>query len=161
VSGVKTWALALQSSAGSGSAGNLVALNSSGLIDSTMLPASTSGATTITATASTAISAGQLVNIYNNSGTVTIKPADSTSAGSQANGFCNVAIASSATGTVCLSGLVTGLSGLTTGTVMYLGTVGAVTATAPSTSGNVIQPVGTAASTTSMEFVPDYPITVQ
>ncbi|MBS3025577.1 hypothetical protein [Acidiphilium multivorum] len=148
----------VQSSAGSASAGDIVALNSAGQIDPTMLGAA-SGEASISATASEAISAGAIVNVYNNAGTVSVRNADNTAAGKEATGFALAAIASGATGTVTLQGVVTGLSGLTPGAYQFLGTVGALVSAPPSTSGSITQIVGTALSATSVMFRPSDPIT--
>lgn len=149
----------LQASAGSGSAGAIVALNSAGQIDSTMLGAS-SGEASVSVLASEAISAGSIVNIYNNAGVATARNADNTTAGKEATGFALAAIASGATGTVTLQGVVTGLTGLTPGAYEYLGTVGGLTVTPPTTTGNITQIVGIALTATSMMFRPEEPITV-
>lgn len=148
----------LQTSAGSASAGQIVALNSAGQIDATMLGAA-SGEASISATASEAISAGAIVNVYNNAGTVTVRNADNTAAGKEATGFAQAAIASGAAGTVTLQGVVTGLTGLTPGAYQFLGTVGAVVSAAPTTSGSITQIVGQAVSATSLMFRPMEPIT--
>ena len=152
--GQPTEKAALQVSAGAGSAGSVVALNSAGQIDSTML-ATSSGLISVTVTASAAISAGQLVNVYNNAGAINVRPADNTTAGSEANGYAPSAISSGASGTVNLGeGLITGLSGLTVGSAYYLGTAGGQTTTAPTTAGNLVQYVGKAISGTSLYFQP-------
>lgn len=156
--GQKVSVAASQTSSGASSAGAVVALNASGQIDGTMMPSGV-GATTVTATASAAISAGQLVNLYSNAGVLTAKPADNTS-GAEANAFATAGVANSATGTFTLSGLVNGLSGLTVGTVYLLGVNGGTTTTAPTTSGYIIQAVGKAVSTSSIEFQPDYTISI-
>ena len=137
---------------GASYAGQIVALNSSGQIDPTMLSAS-SGSPQITATAGVAISAGQLVNLYNNSGTLTAKVADC-STGLPAMGFATAAIASGATGTIQLLGLNASLASLTPGTQLFLGTAGAVSSTPPTTSGYIVQPVGYAVSASEAEFQP-------
>jgi hypothetical protein len=148
----------VQSSAGSASAGDIVALNSAGQIDATMLGAA-SGEASISATASEAISAGAIVNVYNNAGTVSVRNADNTAAGKEATGFALAAIANGATGTVTLQGVVTGLSGLTPGAYQFLGTVGGLVSAAPTASGSITQIVGTALSATSVMFRPSDPIT--
>lgn len=150
----------VSTSAGSGSAGILVKLNSAGAVDATMMPAGV-GANAVTATASATITAGQLVNIYNNAGALGVRPADNTSAGSEANGYATAGITSGASGSVNLGpGSVTGLTSLTVGSRYYLGTVGAITTTAPSTTGNVVQSVGIATSTTALDFQPLAPVTL-
>jgi hypothetical protein len=66
-----------------------------------------------------------------------------------------ICIASSTTACV-FSGVVTGFSGLTQGGVVYVSdaTAGALTQTAPSTSGHYIQRVGVATSTTAILVMP-------
>lgn len=146
---------ALQTSAGSGSAGAIVALNSSGLIDTTMLPSSGS----VSMTASESISAGALINVWNNSGTMNVRNADNTSIGKQAHGYAPSAISSSASGTIILGdGENTSVSGLTAGTQYLLSTVGAVTATLPTGTGVIVQPVGIARSTTELSVLLERPV---
>ncbi len=159
INGVTQMVVPAVTSSGASTGGAIVALGSNGLLDPSVMPSGI-GATTVTAVTSAAISAGQLVNFYSVSGTLTVRPADSTAAGSEANGFATAAVASGATGSFNVSGLVTGLSGLTIGATYFLGAVGGATAVAPSTAGNIIQPVGKAISATSLEFVQGTPITV-
>lgn len=161
VAGVRTWIAALVVSAGSGSAGSLVALDASGKLDSTVMPSGI-GASTRSCVASAAITAGMWVNLYSNAGVLNARPADNTAAGQEANAFATASVSSAATGTFTLSGVNGNCTGLTIGSIYYLGTVGAsvVGASLPSTSGNVIQPIGKALSATEMEFVPDYPVTI-
>lgn len=151
VGGVPTQVAAVESSSGSGSEGNIVALNSSGQIDPTML--ASTGAQTFTA--SEAIAAGALISIWNSTGVLKIRNADNTSSAKQADGFAPAAITSGATGTAVIGeGYITGLSGLTIGTRYFLGAAGAVTATAPTTTGGIVQSVGIADTTASLEFLP-------
>jgi hypothetical protein len=148
VSGIITEVTAVESSAGSGDEGKIVALNASGLIDPTMLPAS--GSTTFTS--SEAIAAGALVNIWNSTG-VKVRNADNAAIGKQAHGYAPSAITSGATGTIVLGeGIITGLSGLTVGVQQFLGSAGAVTATPPTASASIVQPVGVAISASSLSF---------
>lgn len=137
------------SSAGSGDASKIVLLNSSGLIDSTMLAAAISAS----AVASESIAAGALINLWSNAGVLNVRNADQTAIGKRAHGFAQAAISSAATGIVVLTdGVITGLSGLVVGTEYFLGTAGAVTATVPTGTGTVLQKVGVARSTTELEF---------
>lgn len=159
-SGNLSEARATQVSAGAATAGALIAANTAGVLDSTFLPAGI-GPDAISAPATAAIAANSLVNVYSNSGTLSLRPADNTVAGSEANAYSTAAIASGATGTVNLgNGIVTGFSGLTIGAMAYLGTVGAVVSAAPSASGNIVQQVGKALSATSIQFAPQQTITV-
>lgn len=145
---------AVESSAGSGDEGKIVALNASGLIDPTMLPST--GATTLTATEN--ISAGALINVWSSTG-VKVRNADNSGVGKRAHGFAPSAITSGASGTVVLGeGTVTGLSTLTVGTQYFLATVGAVTSTLPTGTGVIVQQVGVALSTSSLAFVIAPPI---
>jgi len=100
-----------------------------------------------------------MVNVWGGSGgsTPSARNANSTDATKPAQGFVLSAFASAANATVYFPGqIVTGLSGLTIGASVFLSTTAGVsTPTAPSASGNLIQQVGTALSTTSMVFNPD------
>lgn len=153
VNGIQTEIVPATSSAGSATAGQIIALNASGQLDSTMLPGGL-GLDTVACVTSAAISAGQIINLYNNAGTLTARPADSTAVGSEANAYATSAVASGVTGTFFLSGNITGLSSLTPGTTYFLSTVGALTATPPSAAGNVVQIVGKSLSATSLAFAP-------
>ncbi len=158
VSGVLTELAALVTSAGAGDDGKIVALDSSGRIDNSMMPVGI-GADTAAITASEALAAGDLVNIWNSSGAKARK-ADATTAGKEAHGFVLSAVSSSATATVYFEGTDTGVTGLTPG-VQYLSTTaGIASATAPSGSGNVVQRVGFATSATALNFQSQPPVTL-
>lgn len=147
-------------SAGGADAGKLVALNPSGVLDSTLLPAGIGSASQIFPT-SEALAAGALVNIFDVTGTATARNANATDATKPAQGFVLAATTSPADATVYFPGqIVTGVSGLTTGAAVYLSaaTSGGVTPTAPSAAGNLIQQVGWALSATSFVFDPLLPI---
>lgn len=148
-------------SLGASSDGALVALDASGKLDTSVLPAGI-GQNTVSATASEALSAGQLCNIYNNTGVVSVRKADATAEGKEANGFVKAAFASGATVTVYVAAnVISGLSGLTPGARQYLATTaGARTETPPNGSGNVVHDVGYALDTTSMMFDPNVPVTL-
>lgn len=138
----------VQTSAGAGNAGNIVGLNASGQIDNTMLPE----AQTTTITASEALAAGAYVNIYNSSG-IKVRNADA-SAALPAHGFTIGAVSNAATATVILAnGSNTGVTGLTVGSTYFLGNVGAVTTTPPTTATYVLQKLGVAKSATELETI--------
>jgi len=145
-------------SAGAGDAGKLVALDSSGRIDNTMMPVGI-GADTASITTSEALSAGDLVNIWNSSG-AKVRKADATVAGKEAHGFVLSAYGSSASATVYFEGTNTGVTGLTPGNLFLSTTAGLCTSTAPSASGNAVQRVGFAISATAMNFQSQPPITL-
>lgn len=145
-------------SAGAGDSGKIVALDVSGRLDSTVMPTGI-GAQTIALPASEALTAGNLINIWTDTGTIKARKADASNA-RRAHGFVIAGVSSGATATVYLDGTITGLSSLTGGTIYYLGTNGAVTATAPSTATHISQEIGPALSTSSIDFEPRQPITI-
>lgn len=143
-------------SAGAGDAGKLVALNNSGVLDSTLLPAGVGEASQSFPT-SESLSSGSLVNVYDNAGTATARKADATDATKPAHGFVDAASTSPGPATVFFPGqIVGGVSGLTVGAPVFLSAAspGGVTTTAPTTAGNLVQQVGTAISATSFVFQP-------
>ena len=144
------------SSAGSGDTGKVVALDGSGKIDSTMMPTGV-GADTAAITASEALSAGDLVNIHNSSGAKARK-ADATTAGKEAHGFVLASVSNGATATVYFEGTNTSVTSLTPGVYYLSTTAGGVSATAPSSSGNVVQRVGFATSATALNFQSQPPL---
>lgn len=176
---------AILTSAGAGDAEKIVATNTDGLLDDTLLNAATSGNSIVVKTqpdgtldpaimptgigadvknmpASEALAAGDLVNIWNDAGTAKARKADATAEGKEVHGFVKAAVASAATAAVYFEGRITGLTGLTPGARQYLSaaTPGALTATAPSAAGNVVQWVGDAVSATELDFEKANPITV-
>jgi hypothetical protein len=154
--GTVTEKAAVQASAGAGDAGKVPALDAAGRLDTTMMPTGIA-ADTAAITASEALSAGDLVNVWNSSG-AKVRKADATTAGKEAHGFVTAAVSSSATATVYFEGTDTGVSGLTPG-VQYLSTTaGTATATPPSGSGNVVQRVGIATAAAALNFESQPPI---
>lgn len=143
-----------QTSAGAGDANKIVALNSAGYIDITLLPTGV-GPDVKTMIASEALSAGNLVNVWNDAGTVKARKTDATTSGKESDGFVLASYSADDTASVYFEGLITGLSGLTLGARYYLSTTaGNITATAPSSAGNVLQYVGKAVSATELSFEP-------
>lgn len=120
------------------------------------MPAS-SGNTDITGTAGEAISAGQVVYLSAGDGSKTQGQwykADSANTYSSTTNWVGIApnaISSAASGAIRIAGSVTGLSALSVGSTYYVGTAGALTATAPSNA----RPVGQADSATSLVMSPD------
>lgn len=142
---------AVTTSAGSGDTGKVVLLDGSGRIDTTVLPVGT-GADTASITTSEALSAGDFVNIWNSTGAKARK-ADASSAGKEAMGFVLSAVSSGAQATVYFEGTNTAVTTQTPGKV-YLDPAnpGKSIATAPTTTGQVLQVVGFATSATSVNF---------
>ena len=147
-------------SAGAGNAGDIVALDGSGKLDTTVLPTGI-GATTKLAATTENLSAGDLVNLYNDSGTIKARKADASN-GRRAHGFVLSSVTSPNNATVYLDGTITGLTGLTPGAAYYLSgsSAGAATATAPTTSGYISQEIGIALSATEINFEEQQPITL-
>lgn len=150
----------LVTSQGSQDAGKIVALDSSGKLDQSMMPSGI-GADTEVMASSENLSAGDLVNIWNDSGTRKARKADASN-GRRAHGFVLAGTTSPNNATVYLSGDITGLTSLTPGAAYYLSgaTAGASTSTAPSTAGYLSQEIGIAVSATSIAFQPQQPITL-
>lgn len=144
------------SSAGAGDTGKLVALDASGRIDTTMMPVGI-GADTQTITASEALAAGDFVNIWNSTG-AKVRKADATVAGKEAHGFVLAAVSSAAPATVYFEGTNTAVTGQTPGNVFLATTAGTATTTAPSGTGNVVQRIGFATSATTINFQSQPPI---
>lgn len=147
-------------SAGAGDAGKIVALDSSGKIDNSMMPSGI-GADTEVMASSENLAAGDLVNIWNDSGTRKARKADASN-GRRAMGFVLDSVTSPANATVYLSGDITGLTSITPGTIYYLSgtTAGASTSTSPTTAGQLSQEIGYGVSTTAVVFKPQQPITL-
>lgn len=146
----------VDTSAGAGDSGKIPSLNTSGKLDSTFMPTGF-GSDTLSVTAGEALSAGDLV--YINASGQALK-ADADSASKAAVGFVLTSISNGASGTVYFgSGMITGLTGLTAGSVYFLSqTAGAITTTAPTGTNVIQQQVGVAANTTTLYFEPQPPI---
>lgn len=160
IAGIRSLVSAKDSSAGAGDAGAIVALDSAGKIASNMMPNGIGADSRVVATSEN-LAAGDLVNLWDDGGTLKARKADATAAGKEAHGFTEAAVTSPANATVIFDGTIAGLSGLTIGAKYFLATTGgAITTTAPSTVGNVIQPVGVAASATELVFERGEPVTI-
>lgn len=149
---------AVAASAGAGDAAKVVQLDSSGRVDSSMMPVGI-GADTAVITTSEAIASGDFVNIWNSSG-AKVRKADATVAGKEAHGFVLVGVGSGASATVYFEGTNTGVSGQTPGPVFLGTTAGLAVSAAPSGSGNVVQRIGFATSATSVNFQSGVPVTL-
>lgn len=177
--------VAILTSAGAGDGEKIVATNTNGKIDDTILGAATSGNSVVVKTqvdgtldpaimptgigadvknmpASEALAAGDAVNIWSDAGTVKARKADATAEGKEAHGFVKAAVTSGAQAAVYFEGRISGLSGLTVGARMYLSaaTPGAMVSTPPATAGNVVQWLGDAVSVTEVDFEKSNPITI-
>lgn len=140
-------------SAGAGDSGKLVGLDSTGRWDISTMPVGV-GAEVVVAASSENLTAGNFVNLYSNAGTINVRKADATDNTKVANGFVLANVTSPANATVYLiSNTNTAVAGLTVGSDYYLNTTaGAISATAPSASGNIVQRLGKATSATTLIF---------
>lgn len=155
VSGRLTQVEATVSSAGVGNAGDIVALDGTGKLDLTVMPVGL-GADLKSIIASESLASGDFVAVWNDTGTPKARKADATTAGKEADGFVKDAVTSGQSALVYFEGANTSLTGLTPGARYYLHTTaGGVSSTPPSASGNVVQYLGRAISTTELSFEPD------
>ena len=147
-------------SAGAADDGKIIALNSSGKLDETMLPTGI-GADTAIAVAYENLAAGDLVNLFNDGGTIKARKADASGGfAKQADGFVKSSYSTGASATVYNDGTISGLTGLTIGARYYLSgsSAGTATATIPTTSAYISQYVGKAKSATELIFEQGEPI---
>lgn len=148
-SGDKIEEQGIQSSSGSADSDKLIRTTSGGTIDSTFLP----GIESVTLTASEALDAGDLINVWDDAGTPSMRKADA-SGSKPAHGFVLESVSSASTGKAYGEGKVTGLSGLTPGSTYFLSstTPGDVTDSVITDSGYILQKVGIATSATTLVF---------
>lgn len=150
VNGVPTETEAKTTSAGAGDAGKIPALDSSGRFDTSMMPVGI-GADTKAIVASENLSAGDFINIHNDSGTPKVRKADASTTGKHAHGFVLAAVTSGNPATVYFEGANTQITGATAGDVFLSATTpGGSSATAPSGSGKVVQKLGVAVAATEI-----------
>lgn len=142
---------------GAGQANKIPALDLSGRLDSTMMPTGIGAETSIVPSFG-ALAAGDLVNVFNDSGVMKARKADASNAVAPANGFVLAATADTENATVYWGGLNNAVTGLTPGKHYLSTTAGASNHVAPSTAGNVVQIVGIAVSSTVLNFNPQDPI---
>lgn len=140
---------AVATSSGSGDAGKIVKTGADGYLDPTILPPGDREDKTVVC--SEALAAGDFINYWNDTGTVKARKADATTAGKEANAFVLSAYTTGQSAVAYNDGFNTGPTSLTPGAVYYLSTsAGGVTATPPSTTGNVVQSLGIATSATEL-----------
>jgi len=145
--------IATVTSAGAGDANKIVALDAAGKLDVSILPAGVAAEVTVVASFEN-LTAGEFVNIFLDSAVAKARKADATTNAKTAHGFVLANVTAPANATVYrISTTNTALTGLTIGSDYFLSTTpGGVTTTAPSATGNIVQPLGRATLTTSMVF---------
>lgn len=142
---------------GAPQANKIPALDASGRLDPTMMPTGV-GAETSIIPAFGNLAAGDLVNVFNDAGTMKARKADASSGVAPAHGFVLAAVTAGADATVYWGGLNNQRSGMTPG-LQYLGTTaGLTTHIAPTGAGQIVQRVGLALNSTTLNFVPQDPI---
>jgi hypothetical protein len=154
VAGKTKQVFAILTSAGAADSGKIPALDGSGRLDASFMPLGI-GAQTVQAPATEALSAGNFVNFWNDTGTFSVRLADNSN-GRVAHGFVVDTVSSSATATVYpIDGVNAELSGLTIGSEYWLGTAGGVISTAldatdVANANKVCQHLGIAKSATEL-----------
>ena len=157
-SGNKQEVEAIVSSAGAADDGKIIGLDATGRIDSTMMPVGVVPDTK-NLVASEDLSAGDIVNVWDDAGTPKARKADATTSGKQAVGFVLAAALTGVAVDVYFEGVNTQMAGLTQGAKYFLDTTaGGVTTTPPAATGNVLQVVGFALTPTELQFEPSEPV---
>lgn len=153
IDGVRQLVTAISTSSGAGDANKIVATSGTGYIDATLLPPGI-GADSSTIQATENLAAGDFVNVYDLTGSARCRKADASN-GRDANGFVLASVTSGQEATVYRLGTNTSLTSLTAGTTYYLSAsvAGAATATAPSTTGHIVQELGVAFDSTNLVFI--------
>lgn len=149
----------IESSAGAGDAHKIPATKGDGTLDSTFFPSGTVNRITADASEDLTVAGtvgGVAVNVWNDSGTTKVRLADATDNSKPADGFVTASVTTGNPAEVIpFNSIITGWTGLTPDVVYFLSTTpGEITVTAPSTSGNIIQPVGFTDGTTILNASP-------
>ncbi len=144
----------VQTSAGVGDAGKIPALDSTGKLNVSLFPAGI-GPELIIAPTSESLAAGDYVNLYSNSGVLTLRKADATNNSKPADGFVIANSTSPASNSMYYLGVSNDfMTGLTVGTeyVLSKAVPGGVTDIASFTgvASNIVQLLGKATATTSI-----------
>jgi hypothetical protein len=147
-------------SAGVADAGKIPQTGANGTLDPSVMPAG-SGVDVQQIIASEALTAGNLVNLWANTGVINMRKADASN-GRQADGFVLANVAALATGLCYFEDDNTAATSLTPGAQQFLSptTPGATTETRPTTAGHIVQKVGKAFTATSFHFKPEAPVTL-
>ena len=150
----------VENSTGAADAGKLVALDDTGKLKDSLLPAQ-SGSTLIKAVASEAVTAGSLLNLWNNGGILSVRLANA-SIGRKAVGFTTQTKSSGQTVDVIMGGIMEGLSNITPSANYFLSATvpGSFGTTPPSSVGHISQTIGVGADVTSLMFNPQDPIKI-
>lgn len=146
----------ISASTGASDADKVPVLGSNGRLDNSFMPTGI-GADTASILTSEALTAGDFVNIYSNAGTANVRKAVATGVATKAMGFVLASVSSGAQATVYFEGSNTSVTGQTPGSVYLSTTPGQATTTPPSGAGNIVQQIGFATSSTSVNCQIDSP----
>jgi hypothetical protein len=102
--------------------------------------------------ASETITAGAMVNFFNNAGALGVRNANATAAGKPAHGWCTTTVTAGNPGEFCQQGACFLVGGLTIGATYYLSNTNGLIAPA---AGTVVQKVGYAIGTNTLILRPD------
>lgn len=143
----------VNASSGATDAAKLVRTAGDGKLDPSLMPTGV-GADTLSLPSSENLSAGDFVNVWDDSGTPSVRKADASVAGKEADGYVVDAVTAGQSALVYFEGRNSALTALSVGVRYYLsaGTPGGTTATPPVATGNVVQYLGRASTTTSLVF---------
>lgn len=158
VQGVKVLLSAI--SAFTGNANEIIATDGSGFIDSSLLPPGVGGCTFTNVTADGNLTAGMVIDIYDNSGTLTARPADNAN-GEAADGFVTAAFTSGDTNVTVFTAGELPLAGLTAGEDYWLSASGAIVLGPPAEpEDGIVQFIGVANTATTLCFNPGAPCAI-
>lgn len=135
VAGLPTEIEATEASTGAAEAGDLVALDATGKLDSTLLPVGI-GADTQSIIAFEALAAGDFVNVFDDGGTPSVRKADASN-GRAAHGFVLAAATAGVATDVYFEGTNTQVTGLAGGFVYLSGTTPGTGQSAPETNATI------------------------
>ena len=110
-------------------------------------------------TTSEILSAGDWVNVWDSAG-AKVRKASASTQGKEAHGFVLSSFGVGVSATVYFEGSNTAVTGQTAGVVFLSVVDGLGTSTSPAATGNVVQRIGFAVSTTSVNFDSQQPITL-
>lgn len=144
----------IDSTTGVADAGKIPALDNTGRLALNMMPEGL-GPEVWNLMASEALVAGDIVNVYDASGTPKARKSNATTNGKPANGFVKAGVSLGDMVDVYFYSNNDVLTTLTPGARYFLSTTaGTITTTPPATAGNVVQFVGVAVNSTTLAFRP-------
>ena len=140
-----------------GTNGQVLVANSSATAGVSWAAAPSGGTTSVSITASETLNNGDYVNVFSDTGLFKVRKASSITAGKEAHGFVLVGGAGGTAVDVFMQGINSAVTSQTPG-VVYLGTAGVGTDTAPTASGSFVQRIGVAYSATTVYAIPSIPV---